>query len=413
MCTAPGNLDGIPIGCRSCWQCRSKRVNNWVGRAIAERLTSDRVDVVTLTYGHDTRMYSDEVRDHPHARALHYEDVQGYLMRVRNNSDGLRFFCTGEYGSLKGRAHWHLIAYWKGEPVRNIEHGKRFHHWAETPEQAQAEGSRYSSGKPLWDEGFSFITQARDHDIRYVAKYLLKDANDVGDLQTEKRLGLSCKPPLGDEWFRGLARRHCEQGLAPQNFKYELPGVYLTDGETKAEFWLQDRSARNFLDHFVREWRAMYGNEKFPPSPLVEAHMPDLYDRELAARQKAKSGKRIVWLDDAAVQAGQISEHDREVIREEEMRRREKAGKWLHNMQARGLYTETGWSRKDHLTYLELTTGAQLGDAERERVRLKAPEATRRLPVRVSRKEAAKRQAYATALLTQRLTKAVTDILAA
>ncbi len=54
MCIAPIKLDdGTEVGCRECWQCRKRRVNDYVGRCIAESKFAKKTYAVTLTYGGD------------------------------------------------------------------------------------------------------------------------------------------------------------------------------------------------------------------------------------------------------------------------------------------------------------------------------------------------------------------------
>ena len=124
MCLNPILLpNGQEVACHQCWQCVRRRIDDWQGRCIAESLTSRAAHVVTLTYGRDRRYGA---ADHLQAAVLTYSDVQRFLKHLRGYGDRaakkhpVRYFCCGEYGHMKGRAHWHCLLFWQGE-VPDIE----------------------------------------------------------------------------------------------------------------------------------------------------------------------------------------------------------------------------------------------------------------------------------------------------
>lgn len=96
MCITPTTLpSGSVVPCRNCWQCRKDRVDDWIGRCIAESQFSTKVYSVTLTYREGT----------PNSATLVYSDVQKFLKLLRFDQYKVRYFCAGEYGTKKGRAH--------------------------------------------------------------------------------------------------------------------------------------------------------------------------------------------------------------------------------------------------------------------------------------------------------------------
>ena len=115
--------DGTIIGCRYCSQCIGRSVDDWTGRCIAESIFAVAPYFVGLTYGRDENGSEDHIR----ARLLTYSDVQKYMKRLRASGYCPRYFCVGEYGSTKGRAHWHLIIFWKdnsAEIAKRLEHNE-------------------------------------------------------------------------------------------------------------------------------------------------------------------------------------------------------------------------------------------------------------------------------------------------
>lgn len=268
MCTTPNMLaDGELVACRKCWQCRNNKINDWVGRCIAESRTASASHSITLTYGRD----EDGNADHLRAAILTYSDVQKYFKRLRKAGYEFKYFVVGEYGSTKGRAHWHLMIYWKDKvPPHVLE--KRF-------------------DEPFWPHGVSFWEKPSPASVRYVCKYIQKDMK-----QSEQQgfLMMSKKPPLGSAYFQQLAEKYCHQGLSPQSLFYSFPDVREADGN-KSSFLLTGRSAEMFLEHFLKMWPIYNPGRWYPHSDVVEAYRDKLAKEDRTEFTKLppvhKSGK--------------------------------------------------------------------------------------------------------------------------
>jgi hypothetical protein len=273
MCINPQKISDVGfVGCRECWQCRETKIDDWVGRNIAESMTAKRAHVVTLTYGED-----DTTGDIDHLRAavLTYSDVQKYFKYLRADGYPCRYFAVGEYGSLKGRAHWHVIVYWE----------------ATVPQHKTRENFKQKH----WPHGWSYWDKCSPEAIRYACKYLLKDPAD-----SEKQ-GWgpmpSKKPPLGHEYFRRLADQYVEQQLAPQTLFYSFPDVRRVPhgfrGKTNKQFreaarpvrfHMTGKTAENFLSYFIERWREVYGDEP-PRSDAIWAYQAKRLDEYLASQE--------------------------------------------------------------------------------------------------------------------------------
>lgn len=268
MCVAPNILaDGTQVACHECWQCRNARVDDWVGRCIAESRTVKAANAITLTYGRDKELESVTYGEAEHERAivLTYSDVQKWLKKLRFNGFPLRYFVTGEYGTRKGRAHWHVIVFWLDK----------------VPEHVLGEGF----AERHWTHGHSFWTKPEYEHFRYNTKYILKGMGQ-GEAERQGHLSMSKKPPLGAKYFRDLARRHAEQGLAPQagteapqgdgwqigGFQYTFPEAVRRNGE-RVIFTLRDRSLDLFLGAYVEAWAEVHGDKPMPRSKLVEEYL--------------------------------------------------------------------------------------------------------------------------------------------
>lgn len=265
MCLAPHKIADVGfVACRECWQCRERKVDDWVGRNIAESKTAKAAHVVTLTYGEDRKVGG---IDHLRATVLTYSDVQKFLKLLRFHGFPVRYFVVGEYGSLKGRAHWHIVLYWQDKvPQVELRQNVMFEHWPH--------------GLTYWDK-------LSPEAIRYACKYLLKDPEDPA----KQGFGPmpSKKPPLGDAYFRKLAQNYVEQGIAPQDLFYSFPEVRriqrgatansakaLQDGATPVQFHMRDLTAQNFCRYFVDAWEARYPERPWPHSRVILDTHPDL-----------------------------------------------------------------------------------------------------------------------------------------
>lgn len=255
MCLNPGKLvNGQMIACRKCWQCRERRINDWVGRCIAENKTAKASNFVSLTYGRDPVYGS---IDHERAAVLTYSDVQKYIKRVRRAGFPLRYFAVGEYGTLKGRAHWHILMFWQEQ----------------APERVLDE--RISC--PWWDHGFAQYENMTSRSIRYCCKYLQKD---VGEMSRQGHLAMSKKPPIGNAYFHRLAKQYVEQYLAPQTLGYSWPDQFDRNGKP-VRFMMGNKTAENFLEAYVTQWKAAHPEMHMPNSELVEEYLDKIAKQEI------------------------------------------------------------------------------------------------------------------------------------
>lgn len=228
-----------------------------MGRSIAENETATKSFFVTLTYG-STNRYGEVLTDR--ARSLHYEDVQKWLKRIRKRYN-VRYVVTGEYGPLKGRAHWHALLFFYGT-VPDIK--LDFDYW----------GNRPYNTDPFWYDGKTRWSKFEPSRAKYVCKYMLKAGE--GDDSLERKAMLSKKPPLGQDYFFRRAEEYVAQHLSPQDLKYHFPEVKWGKKNPKPrEYVLQGVSGANFLQHFVESWRKKHGRDDWPYSELIEEYLAD------------------------------------------------------------------------------------------------------------------------------------------
>lgn len=280
MCLNPVKISDVGfVACRECWQCRETKVDDWVGRNIAESKTAKAAHVVTLTYGQD-RTTGDI--DHIRAAVLTYSDVQKYLKLLRANGFPVRYFVVGEYGSMKGRAHWHIILYWQGSvPDHKLRENFMEKHWP---------------------HGWSYWDKCTPEAVRYACKYLLKDPAD----ENQQGWGPmpSKKPPLGHDYFARLADEHVRQGISPKNLFYTFPDVTRIPASSRAkgakslrekarpvQFRMGGKTAENFLSYLIARWNEVYGDDP-PKSDLIWAFLGNRLDEYQAMIEEPRFERR-------------------------------------------------------------------------------------------------------------------------
>jgi hypothetical protein len=277
--------DGTIIGCRYCSQCVGRSVDDWTGRCIAESIFAVAPYFLSLTYGRDENGSEDHIR----ARLLTYSDIQKLMKRFRASGYHPRYFCVGEYGSAKGRAHWHVLIFWRdnsAEIAKRIEHnemvraklkrGKTLNvpEGPVPPHQPSTRDNQVRHMQEHWPAGFSTWEKlgVKPEDtaaaVRYVCKYLNKD---IGGEEKQAICRMSKVPLLGADWLHHRAALHVEAGFSPRDLKYEFPGVNRSNGQ-RVQFMLRPGSAaaKLFCQSFVDQWAEAYPGVHVPPGEMIE-----------------------------------------------------------------------------------------------------------------------------------------------
>lgn len=265
MCQTPNKLsNGVIVACRSCWQCKANKVKDWAGRCIAESETSVASHAIALTYGR----VDGEVH-HARSSVLTYSDVQAFFKRLRSNGFPLRYLVAGEYGSTKGRAHWHLIAFWqKKVPEFNFI------------------GDTDMCHIPEWPHGHINVQKLAYSSITYAVKYITKDQNDEG---SQSHFSLSKKPPLGHAFFEKWAQKHVDAGVAPRSEIYTFPDLYDSKGK-KREFFMQGVTRDNFCKSFIEKWKEKYPDQHLPNSEFIEEYQDKIAKEERERNEPFRYG---------------------------------------------------------------------------------------------------------------------------
>lgn len=212
----------IDVPCRRCWACRKNRLNDIVGRAMCERAFTDGAISLTLTY-------DDKKLDKPRqAEVIYKEDLQKFCKRWRRRVGKMRYIAAGEYGSKKGRTHFHAILMMSEYcPFAPIE--QRF--WDDY----------------LWPYGHIFAEQVDVRKMRYVSKYINK-RNLPGH---DEWFTFSKVPLIGHDFIVEMAWRFAERRVMPRDMSYFPPGY---NGKPKLRFSFYGKAQEILFDTLFDLW---------------------------------------------------------------------------------------------------------------------------------------------------------------
>lgn len=260
MCIDIQITDGRSVPCRNCWQCNENRVNSLVGRCVAEQQFSNVAYAVTLTY-----------RDgEAGASELLYGDFQLFMKRLKRKFD-VRFIVGGEYGTEKGRAHWHAVLFFKDKGP-DLVPAPKDNSW-------EIALDRNIHWKP-WPRGFVFFQKPNADStaaLRYPMKYSIPDSKQQSN---KTMLQMSKKPLLGYDFICEYAQRFVDARLVPNDFNYTFDHLWRAESGRET-FYFLGRSQSVFLGQFLHRWIETYGPD-VPSSPLIESEFDKYFARYLS-----------------------------------------------------------------------------------------------------------------------------------
>ena len=270
MCKSPVLINAMALPCHKCALCRANRHSDLIGRCLAEQSVSSLTLAVTLTY----RGFG------PKTAVLHYRDVQLFLKKLRKAGYKVRYICAGEYGSLRGRAHWHVVLFFRGKKLPRI---------VQAPDARQGDDiflprfdddpdARYDW--PHWDHGFSYFQESSEAGFAYLMKYAMKDLNDPNQ---DRGLAMSKLPPLGHDFFMQMALDLVQERLPIHDPTYRFRHVQY-EGKARV-FWLQGRMREMFFEKYFDLWALAYSTDP----PLTEFIASD----EREGRYHAKAWQAV------------------------------------------------------------------------------------------------------------------------
>lgn len=173
MCTQPlTTREGKIFSCGRCKKCHDRYVQHWTFRLQQEQRVTGKSIFLTLTYDYsNVPMYYGKM-------TLYKKDYQDYLKRVRKELDKqdikIKYVCCGEYGSNRGRPHYHLLIFGINSDYFNL---------------LQSE----------WGKGEINIGNVEPASIAYVFKYAVKGSQKTLDWRQQKQF-VSMSKGLGESF---------------------------------------------------------------------------------------------------------------------------------------------------------------------------------------------------------------------
>lgn len=262
-------LQHTMIPCGQCIGCRIDRSKEWAVRCYCEAKLHTNNYFVTLTYNNDNL---------PENSSLCPEDLQLFNKRLRYYfGAGVRFYACGEYGSKRGRPHYH-IAYFNLvlDDLRLYKMRGDIKLWT----------SRKLS--EIWGKGYVVIGELNLESAAYIARYISKkwlggtpdeiDQIYKGRVQEFSRMSL--KPGIGAGFYELF-----KQDVYPKDFitikgvKYPSPRYF--------DRLLNKEYASESDENYNLAWLKydQYANILARRIATAEAHADDNTPERLAARE--------------------------------------------------------------------------------------------------------------------------------
>lgn len=292
MCLSPININGQETFCRECWQCKREKLHDYVGRCIAEQETADVTIALTLTYADPKQRFKMDYDfdggwkgEYPPEELLHamypdaganratlvYKDFQNMLKYLRvadagqhgNRIKKVRYIVAGEYGSKKGRSHWHAVLFIYGAKAKDalrdmgIEINKRVKFKA-------------------WKHGHTYVQNPDMNGFKYVLKYLMKDQEqsvNVSHFAMSKghyREGKVIDGPIGYDYFMERAEEMVAKGIHYNTLIYKFAKCKDYKGR-HIKFRLRGRMREMFEERYTQLWQQKYGKD--PITELGEKYL--------------------------------------------------------------------------------------------------------------------------------------------
>ena len=198
--------DFVEIPCGQCIGCRLEYSRVWANRCFLEMQEPENKEsyFVTLTYDDEhlpiNQFVDKETGVCGDVATLQKRDFQLFMKRLRKNykqSNKIRFFAAGEYGSTTYRPHYHAILFGLHLDDLQLERLSGLHF------------PLYRSAfvESCWPFGFSLVAVASWETCAYTARYIMKKQKGKGSKVYEdynfepEFLLMSRKPGIGRKAF--------------------------------------------------------------------------------------------------------------------------------------------------------------------------------------------------------------------
>lgn len=216
--------------CGKCEDCQRRRRAQWIGRLTLEHVWqvhhhgNECAIFLTLTYNQES--LTDE--------SLTKRDLELFWKRFRTNTrKSVRYFCSGEYGSVNGRKHWHCLV-WGPNLRSTITRTLRPYSTGTSPKLETLDLTAQFT--EAWQNGFVQLSTVNPQRIAYAAKYATKRNS-----KHEPQLVYSRMPGLGRPYLEYIARKLAKScpSLKRVPSTYQVNGRRYSMGKSMSTFLKQ------------------------------------------------------------------------------------------------------------------------------------------------------------------------------
>lgn len=233
----------LALPCGKCIGCRIQRSRSWAARCWHEAQFYEHNCFLTLTYA------PEHLPRGKHGKCiLRISDYQSFMKRFRIYLDRhhyhtkIRFFHCGEFGSKRGRSHYHSLIFGFDFP------DKEFYKFNKLGQPLY----RSPTLDKLWGKGICIIGELTYQSAGYVARYCMKkeygNKSDRGPGRSEY-ITMSNRPGIGYRWFN--------------KFKHQLLGVGFVLVPGKDKKWIKTEIPRYYLRKLKNDLNFMEEYDSF------------------------------------------------------------------------------------------------------------------------------------------------------
>lgn len=263
----PKNLAGyieIQLPCGKCIGCRISRCKDWSSRCWHESQLYKENLFLTLTYDPEHLPVNDKGQP-----IVKVSDFQAFMKRyrqylVRTGQESCRFFHCGEFGTLRGRPHYHALIFNSG-----MFPDLKFYKFSKSGEPLYMS----KTITELWGQGRVIIGSVTYKSAGYVARYCLKKEYGNKDRRgpgLSEYTTMSRRPGIGFAWFNKYKEQLLSIGFLNvpgkngNYIKVPIPKYYLNMLKNHLNF------AREY-DRFIyrRMCRASASQSEYTPERLA------------------------------------------------------------------------------------------------------------------------------------------------
>jgi len=189
------------VPCGKCPACINAKKKDWITRCFFESRSHPYSIFVTFTYS-DINLPQVRSSDGKYYNTLNPDDMVKFLKRFRkymlvNHNRKIRYFYSGEYGSITKRPHYHAIIF-----------NASLHDFL-TFDSANPKDVLSNKMDDIWMLGNTKVEEFKPNHAKYVVGYVSKKLGDYSDFlkpeQTNEFIRMSLKPALGSDGIKRFA----------------------------------------------------------------------------------------------------------------------------------------------------------------------------------------------------------------